>query len=145
MNIGMIRRIYTYNKIERDIDMMPDVFVLKLLPGSEPTPYELPVPEPLGRMNMFREPGVSMPRPVSTQDPVYDEASRRAKIEGTVVLYVVIDTNGVPSEIKIFQHLAPGLDASAIQAIKQWRFTPAMKNNQPIAAGSIIQVNFKVR
>lgn len=138
-------RSYIYSKIERDIDMLPDVFVLKLLPGSEPTPYDLPVPERLGTLNMNRDPGISMPRLVSKREPVYDEASRRARIEGTVLLYVVIDTNGAPSEIRVFRHLAPGLDASAIEAVKPWRFTPATKDNQPTAVGAMIEVNFKMR
>lgn len=136
-------RTYTYSQIERDIDMSPDVFVLKLPPGSTPTPYDLPVPERLGSLTINRDPGISMPRIISKEDPAYDEASRRARIEGTVVLYVVIDRGGIPSDIQVFRHLNPGLDVSAITAIKQWRFTPAMKNGQPIAVGSLIEVNFK--
>jgi TonB family protein len=136
-------RTYTYSKIERDPDMPPDVFELKLPPGSKPTTYDLPVPEWLGSLNMSRDAGISMPRIVSTRDPVYDEASRRAGIEGTVVLYVVVDVNGTPSKIDVYRHLTPGLDASAIEAIKQWRFTPASKNNQPIAVGQMIQISFK--
>jgi periplasmic protein TonB len=138
-------RSYTYSKIERDIDMAPDIFVLKLPTGSEPTPYHLPLPERLGSLSMPREPGIAVPRIASKQDPVYDEASRRARIEGTVVLYIVIDSNGVPSEIDVFRHLSPGLDASAIEAVRHWRFTPATKNNQPIALGSMIEVNFRLR
>jgi TonB family protein len=138
-------RTYTYRTIERDIDMAPDVFVLKLPPGSEPTPYHLPLPERLGSLSMPREPGTEMPRIVSKQDPVYDEASRRTGIQGTVVLYVVIDSDGVPSETDVFRHLTPGLDASAIEAVRHWRFAPATKNNQPIALGSMIEVNFKLR
>ncbi len=138
-------RTYTYNKIERDIDMTPDIFVLKLPTGSKSTPYDLPVPERLGSLNMSRDPGISMPRIVRKQDPAYDEASRSGRISGTVVPYVVIDTNGVPSEIAVFRHLTPGLETAAIQAINQWRFTPATKNNQPIAVGAMIEVNFKLR
>jgi len=138
-------RTYTYNKIERDIDMLPDVFVLKLPPGSQPTPYEIPAPARLGRTSVLREPGTTVPRLVSKRDPVYDEASRGAKIEGTVVLYVVIDANGVPSEINVYRHLTPGLDASAIESVKQWHFTPATKDNQPIALGATIEVNFRLR
>jgi TonB family protein len=136
-------RTYTYSKIERDIDMPPDIFVLKLPPGSKLTPYDLPVPERLGTLNVSRDPGISVPRIVSKQEPVYDEASRGAGIEGTVVLWVVIDANGFPSEIDIFRHLNPGLDSSAIQCIKQWRFTPATKNSQPIAIGVMIEMNFR--
>jgi TonB family protein len=136
-------RTYTYSQIERDIDMSPDVFVLKPPPGSTPTPYDLPVPGRLGSLTINRDSGISMPRIISKEVPAYDEASRRARIQGTVVLYVVIDSGGTPSEIEVFRHLNPGLDASAIMAIKQWRFTPATKNGQPIAVGSLIEVNFK--
>jgi len=136
-------RTYTYSKIEQDIDMPPDVFVVKLPAGSKPTPYDLPVPTRIGSLNMSREPGISLPRLVSKQDPVYDEASRRSRIEGRVVLYVVIDTKGAPSEVDIYSHLTPGLDSSAVQAVKQWRFTPATKNNQPVEVGQMIEVNFK--
>jgi TonB family protein len=142
---GEAVRSYTYTKIEPDIDMPPDVFVLKLPPGSASTPYHLPVPERLGSLSMPRDPGVAMPRIVSKQDPVYDEASRKSRIQGTVVLYVVIDANGFPSEINVFQHLTPGLDNSAIEAVRHWRFTPVTKNNQPIALGSMIEVNFRLR
>jgi TonB family protein len=132
-------RTYAYSKIERDIDMTPDVFVLELLPGSKPTPYDLPVPELPG---LARDPGITMPRILSTQWPQYDKASRSARIEGPVDLWVVIDTKGVPSEVEIYRHLTPGLDASAIQAVKQWRFSPATKNNQPVAVGQMIRINF---
>lgn len=135
-------RTYTYSKIERDIDMPPDIFVLELPPGGKPTPYDLPVPERLGTLNASRD-GITMPRILSKLDPIYDEASRRAGIEGTVVLWVVVDANGFPIQIDIYRHLNPGLDASAVQAVKQWRFTPALKNNQPIAIGAMIEVNFR--
>ncbi len=135
-------RTYTYSKIERDIDMAPDVFVLELLPGSRSTIYDLPVPEVPG---LSRDPGITMPRVLSTRWPPYDDASRSARIEGPVDLWVVVDANGVPSEVDIYRHLAPGLDASAVQAVKQWRFAPATKNNQAIAVGQMIRINFRYR
>lgn len=135
---GYLSRTYTYSKIERDIDMLPDMFVLKLPPGIRATPYDLPVPEPFDSLGMPPQPGISMPR-VLKQEPVYT----RARIWGTVVLYVVIDTNGVASEIDVFRHLTPEVEASAIQAMKQWRFAPAMKDDKPIALGTLIEVDIK--
>lgn len=137
---GDFTRSYTYSKIERDIDMTPDIFVLELLPGSKSTPYDLPVPEAPG---LSRDPDVTMPRIRSTRSPTYDRASLSAKIEGTVVLWAVIDTNGVPSEVDVYRHLSPGLDVSSVEAVKQWRFTPAMKSNQPIAVGQMIQITLR--
>jgi hypothetical protein len=43
--------------------------------------------------------------------PFYDEDSRKARIEGTVVLYVVIDPRGIPSEVEVFRPLSPQSEA----------------------------------
>jgi len=120
--------------------MAPDIFVLKLPPGAEPTTYDLPIPERLGSLSMGRDPSISTPRPVKRPAPVYDEAFERS---GTIILYVIIDTNGVPAEVDFYKHLSPGLDAAAVEAVRRWRFAPAMKNNQPVAVAQLIQLKFK--
>lgn len=137
------RRTYTYTKIDRDIVMAADVFMPVLPPGSQSTPYELPMPVRLGFPIMGDDSVVSMPRILSKRDPVYDEGSRQAHVEGTVILYIVVDAHGLPAEIDVYKHLSPALDASAVQAVRTWRFTPAMRNNRPIAVGSLIEINFK--
>ena len=57
---------------------------------------------------------------------------------------MVIDENGVPSDLRVFRPLTPGLDLQAIKAVQQWRFTPAMKNGQPVAIAVLIEVNFRL-
>jgi TonB family protein len=134
-----VRRTYTYTKIDRDIDIPADVFVPTAPPGSRSTPYELPVAVRLGFKLIGNDPGLSVPRILSKREPVYDSSLG----EGKVILYVIIDAQGLPQEIDVYKHLNPGLDASAIQAVRTWRFTAATRNNRPIAVGSLIQINFK--
>ena len=112
---------------------------------SVPTDFDLPAPSPLGTREMPLGPGISLPRLVSSKEPIYGEASRQARLEGTVILYVVIGTNGAPLELTVYRPLSPDLDAAAITAVRQWRFAPATKDGNPIAMATEIEVNFRLR
>jgi protein TonB len=89
--------------------------------------------------------GVSPPRLVAKKEPSYGEASRQARIEGTVVLYVVISPDGKPEDVLVYRHLSPDLDAEAVRTVRQWRFTSGMSNGQPVAVPVLIEVNFQLR
>ena len=137
-------RTYTYSRIGRNADVPADAFIFDPPPQSRQTPYQLPIPRPLGSRSMPSDPDVSLPRLVSRKDPVYDEYSRKAGIEGTVILYVVIDPRGIPSEIEVFRPLSPQLDQAAVECVRQWRFAAATKGSQPVAVATLVEVNFKL-
>lgn len=88
--------------------------------------------------------GVSAPRATKTPDPEYTKEARKAKYEGTTVLWVIVDTDGNPRNIKVQRSSRPDLDQKAIEAVKKWRFTPAMKDGQPVAVQVNIEVNFRL-
>jgi TonB family protein len=52
---------------------------------------------------------------------------------GTIAFTLVVDSNGMPRQIKIIRGLGAGYDQKAVEAIKGFRFRPAMKNGLPIA------------
>jgi TonB family protein len=139
------RRRYTYSKVEQNVNLPPEAFVFEPPPGSQLTKFKLPLPRPLGSPELPQDVDVSGPRLSSKKQPKYDDASRKAKVEGTVELYVVVDDNGVPSEVSVFRTLNPALDANAIKAVRQWRFVPATKSGQPIATALLIEVNYRVQ
>jgi periplasmic protein TonB len=85
--------------------------------------------------------GVSAPRPVSTPDPEYSEEARKAKYQGTCVLWLIVGPDGRPRDIKVSRTLGLGLDEKAIEAVKRWTFEPAMKDGRPVA----VQINVEVR
>ena len=98
-------RTYTYSKLDLNSNLQDSAFVFTPPPGSTMiSGLQLPVLRPLGSREIPLDPGVSMPKLVSQKEPQYDEDSRRARIEGTAVLYVVIDQNGVPLDLRVFVH-----------------------------------------
>lgn len=77
-------------------------------------------------------------------DPQYTEEARSAKIDGPVVLSVVVGTDGLAHDISIVKSLDAGLDRKAAEAIEQWHFDPATRNGEPVAVRATIEVNFRL-
>jgi periplasmic protein TonB len=88
--------------------------------------------------------GISAPQPISTPDPEYTEEARNAKTQGTCVLWLIVDANGSPRDIRVVRGLGFGLDARAIAAVKQWRFQPAMKDGRPVNVQISVEVGFRL-
>jgi periplasmic protein TonB len=88
--------------------------------------------------------GISAPEPVSTPDPEYTEQARLAKTQGTCILWLIVDDQGRPRDIRVVRGLGQGLDAKAIEAVKQWKFQPAMKDGHPVNVQISVEVGFKL-
>jgi protein TonB len=88
--------------------------------------------------------GISAPEPVSTPDPEYTEQARIAKTQGTCILWLIVDDQGRPRDIRVVRGLGMGLDAKAIEAVKQWKFQPAMKDGRPVNVQISVEVGFKL-
>jgi periplasmic protein TonB len=88
--------------------------------------------------------GISAPQAISTPDPEYTEEARNAKTQGTCVLWLIVDQQGHPRDIRIVRGLGHGLDARAIEAVKQWRFQPATKDGQPVNVQISVEVAFRL-
>ncbi len=86
--------------------------------------------------------GVSAPRAVYAPDAEYSNEAREAKVEGSVLLWLIVGPNGRPRDIRVARSLNAGLDQKAIEALRKWKFQPAMKDGQPIAAQISVEVIF---
>jgi protein TonB len=86
--------------------------------------------------------GVSAPRAIFAPDPDYSEEARKAKYQGTCVLWLVVGPDGRPREIHVSRTLGLGLDEKAMEAVKQWKFEPAMKDGKPVAVQISVEVTF---
>jgi periplasmic protein TonB len=86
--------------------------------------------------------GISAPQAVSTPDPEYTDEARNAKTQGTCILWLIVDEKGFPRNIRVVRGLGFGLDAKAIEAVKQWRFQPAMKDGRPVNVQISVEVGF---
>jgi TonB family protein len=138
-------RVYRYSSVHNNVEFASNVFMFEPPRGSTLTDFELPIPHPMGTRGLSTGPGVSLPRLAARKDPKYGEASKKARIEGTVILYVVVGIDGVPSDVLVYQMLSPDLDAEAVKAVRQWRFTPGARNGQSTALPVVIEVNFQLR
>jgi TonB family protein len=88
--------------------------------------------------------GVSAPRPIFSPDPEYSEEARKAKYQGVVVLGLVVGPDGRPRDMKVLRSLGLGLDEKAIEAVKNWRFEPAVKDNKPVSVYISVEVDFRL-
>lgn len=80
-----------------------------------------------------------------TPRPSYTRKAKVAGIEGEVTLRSVIDKQGRVTKIEILEGLPKGLTKQAIQAVKQWRFTPAKMNGVPVEAYYVLKVRFTLK
>jgi TonB family protein len=88
--------------------------------------------------------GVSAPKLVYQPEPEFSEEARKAKYQGTVTLSIVVGADGRPRDIKVLRPLGMGLDEKAIEAVRQYRFEPAMKNGQAVAVYAAVEVDFRL-
>ncbi len=97
--------------------------------------------KPTGAEGVLKVGGsVSPPRLTYAPDPEYSEEARREKFQGTCVLWLIVGPDGMPRNIRVSRALGHGLDEKAIEAVRQWKFQPALKNGEPVA----VQVNVEV-
>ncbi|HUA98374.1 MAG TPA: energy transducer TonB [Terracidiphilus sp.] len=86
--------------------------------------------------------GVSAPQVIYSVDPEFTAQARQGDYQGTVAIQLVVDSEGRPQDIHIVRHLGMGLDQKAIEAVRQYRFRPAMYEGHPVAVQMIIEVAF---
>jgi protein TonB len=88
--------------------------------------------------------GVSPPSILYKVEPEYSEEARKAKFQGTVLLFVIVDEKGNPRDIKILRPLGLGLDQKAVEAVEKWKFSPGKKDGKPVPVQAQIEVNFRL-
>jgi TonB family protein len=88
--------------------------------------------------------GVSAPAVLFKVDPEYSEEARKAKYSGTVLLSVIVDSEGRARDIHVVKSLGMGLDEKAVEAVQKWKFKPGMKGGQAVNVRAQIEVNFRL-
>ena len=86
--------------------------------------------------------GVTTPKLVYKVDVVASspETARQISDDTKVVVGMIVDKSGKPSDLKILKSAGPGVDASVLAAVAQYRFTPGTVSNQPIATPLDLEV-----
>jgi periplasmic protein TonB len=88
--------------------------------------------------------GVSNPIPIVTPEAEFSDEARRAKYQGMCMIAIIVDTHGYPQSPRVIRSLGMGLDEKALEAVRQYRFKPALKNGKPVAVRITVAVNFRL-
>jgi len=88
--------------------------------------------------------GVTAPSLLFKVEPEYSEEARKAKYQGTVLLYVEVDPSGKATNMKVLHSLGLGLDEKAMEAVKKWKFKPGLKDGKAVTVQAQIEVNFRL-
>ena len=89
--------------------------------------------------------GVSPPRLIKEVRADYTDGARRQNIAGDVELEIVVKSDGSVGDVRILRRLGSGLDERAVQAVRQWRFSPARLKGVPVDVIVEVSVEFKLR
>jgi protein TonB len=88
--------------------------------------------------------GVSQPVVIFQVDPEFSEEARRAKFMGVVLVNLIVDSQGRPQNVHVLKGVGMGLDGKAMEAVRQYRFKPAMEGGKPVAVELNVEVNFQI-
>ncbi len=117
--------------------------LVDLLPSTEPSVLPPPIP-PIRRKPIIPGGNVQEAKLIFRVDPVYPELARRAHVSGSVILEAVIDEEGSVTEVRILSG-HPLLNDAAIQAVKQWKYSPTVLNGEPVPVLATVTVIFQIR
>ena len=88
--------------------------------------------------------GVSEPVVIYQVEPEFSEEARKAKVAGNVLVSLIVGTNGLPQNVRVIRGIGMGLDEKAVEAVRQYRFKPAMENGKPVPVIMNVDVNFQI-
>jgi protein TonB len=109
---------------------------LRAVPVAPPAPPAPPTPyRPGGK--------IRAPHKIKDVAPVYPQIAQISRIEGTVILDAVIGENGRVRDVRVVRSF-PMLDQAAVDAVRQWIYTPTLLNGEPVPVIMTVTVAFKL-
>lgn len=88
--------------------------------------------------------GVSAPVPLNSVEAEFSDEARRAKYQGVCLITLIVDAQGNPQNPRVTRALGMGLDEKALEAVRKYKFKPAMKGRTPVAVLITVEVNFRL-
>ena len=88
--------------------------------------------------------GVSSPEVIYKVEPEFSEEARKAKFMGVVTVTLIVNTQGLPQDVHVIRGVGMGLDDKAVEAVRQYKFKPAMENGHPVPVRVNVEVNFQI-
>jgi periplasmic protein TonB len=88
--------------------------------------------------------GVSAPVVIHSVEPEFTQQARESNFQGNVSIQLIVDAQGNPQDIRLVHHLGMGLEERAIEAVRQYKFRPAMYQGHAVAVQIVIDVDFRL-
>ena len=86
---------------------------------------------------------IKEPKKLKNVAPVYPDIAKQARVQGVVILECTISPQGKVTDVKVLRGI-PLLDSAAVDAVKQWVYTPTLLNGVPVPVIMTVTVNFKL-
>jgi protein TonB len=87
---------------------------------------------------------IRAPTQIKKVNPVYPPIAQSARVQGVVIIEAIIGPDGRVSDAKVLRSI-PLLDAAALDAVKQWVYTPTLLNGVPVPVIMTVTVNFTLQ
>ena len=82
------------------------------------------------------------PRVIKQVNPKYSESSRGVRVTGVISIEVIVSSQGTSKNPRVIRGIDDEIDRAAVDALKQWRFAPAKKDNKAVAVRAVIEMEF---
>jgi len=86
--------------------------------------------------------GVAAPEVIHSVEPEFTQEARQANFQGSVSIKLIVDSQGNPQNVRVTRHLGMGLDEKAMEAVRQYKFKPAMYQGHPVSVQIVMDVDF---
>jgi TonB family protein len=147
-------RQFTAERLAAGASMLRDLYVAAWVKSAEPVPEwhenaAVTMTDPANDQTFARNAirprsAVTPPKVEFAPTPEYSPEARKAKLQGVVVVALVVDENGNPSNIHVEKSLGMGLDEKAIQAVQRYRFHPALRDGVAVPYALKVEENFRL-
>ena len=87
---------------------------------------------------------IKQPAQIKRVQPAYPDDAKVAGITGMVILEVLLDTGGHVKQATVLRHVSPSIDQAALDAVRQWAYTPTLLNGAPVEVVFTVTVNFSM-
>jgi protein TonB len=86
---------------------------------------------------------IKEPKKLKNVPPAYPDIAKQARVQGVVILECTISPQGKVTDVRVLRGI-PLLDAAAIEAVKQWVYSPTLLNGVPVPVIMTVTVNFRL-
>jgi len=121
-----------------DLDLPPADVLFAGIPDGPPGPAR-----PAGILEVGG--GVTAPVKLYAPKPIYTEEARAARVQGVVIVRLIVDVDGSVRDVQVLKGLPLGMTERTVETVREWRFEPALRGGVPVPVFFNITVSFTVQ